>query len=229
MSAVADTIQEVPSLTRTARGLRCRRAKDRPAGPKTQARATNRFYTFAPAGGEGTCDRPAARPATRGDRSGELEASMYEDRHPTVMPNDRKRRSGRGVPAALKDRTVARAPALIGSPDTGPNPHDPSPRGRHRVPGAAARGVERAPRHPLPRVRGWHRPRRGGSRGTRAGTRPCRRSPGRCSGRAAGSRFWPRIGFPPTPSRPMSPIARARFAMPITIVEPWLCSVTSRP
>lgn len=41
--------------------------------------------------------------------------------------------------------------------------------------------------------------------------------------------FWPRSGFTPTPSRPMLPRAIARFAMPMTIVESWLCSVTQRP
>jgi hypothetical protein len=39
--------------------------------------------------------------------------------------------------------------------------------------------------------------------------------------------FWPRSGL--TPSRPMFPVAIARLAMPMTIVEPWLCSVTPRP
>ncbi len=41
--------------------------------------------------------------------------------------------------------------------------------------------------------------------------------------------FWPRSGFTPTPKRPIWPQAIARLAMPITIVEPWLCSVTPRP
>ena len=41
--------------------------------------------------------------------------------------------------------------------------------------------------------------------------------------------FWPRSGLTPTPSRPMLPVAMARLAMPMTIVEPWLCSVTPRP
>ena len=41
--------------------------------------------------------------------------------------------------------------------------------------------------------------------------------------------FWPRSGFTPTPSRPTLPVAIARLAMPMTIVEPWLCSVTPRP
>ena len=41
--------------------------------------------------------------------------------------------------------------------------------------------------------------------------------------------FWPRSGLTPTPSRPRLPVAIARFAMPITIVVPWLCSVTPRP
>ena len=33
----------------------------------------------------------------------------------------------------------------------------------------------------------------------------------------------------PTPGRPMLPVSMARLAMPMTIVEPWLCSVTPRP
>lgn len=41
--------------------------------------------------------------------------------------------------------------------------------------------------------------------------------------------FCSRSGFTPTPSRPMLPVAMARLAMPITMVEPWLCSVTPRP
>ena len=41
--------------------------------------------------------------------------------------------------------------------------------------------------------------------------------------------FWPRSGFTPTPSRPMFPVAIARLAKAITMVEPWLCSVTPRP
>lgn len=41
--------------------------------------------------------------------------------------------------------------------------------------------------------------------------------------------FCPRSGFTPTPSRPMLPVTMARFAIPITMVEPWLCSVTPRP
>ena len=41
--------------------------------------------------------------------------------------------------------------------------------------------------------------------------------------------FCPRSGFTPTPSRPMLPVTMARLAMPITIVEPWECSVTPRP
>ena len=41
--------------------------------------------------------------------------------------------------------------------------------------------------------------------------------------------FCPRSGFTPTPGRPMFPVAIARLAIPITIVEPWLCSVTPSP
>ena len=41
--------------------------------------------------------------------------------------------------------------------------------------------------------------------------------------------FWPRSGFTPTPSRPMLPVHIARFAIAMTVVEPWLCSVTPRP
>ena len=41
--------------------------------------------------------------------------------------------------------------------------------------------------------------------------------------------FCPRRGFTPTPRRPMLPVTMARLAMAITIVEPWLCSVTPRP
>ena len=41
--------------------------------------------------------------------------------------------------------------------------------------------------------------------------------------------FCPRSGLTPTPSRPMFPVAIARFAIPITMVEPWECSVTPRP
>ena len=33
----------------------------------------------------------------------------------------------------------------------------------------------------------------------------------------------------PTPSRPSIPVSTARLASPMTIVEPWLCSVTPRP
>src|SRR5215470_8150235 len=40
--------------------------------------------------------------------------------------------------------------------------------------------------------------------------------------------FCPRKGFTPTPSRPILPVAMARLAMAITVVEPWLCSVTAR-
>ena len=36
-------------------------------------------------------------------------------------------------------------------------------------------------------------------------------------------------GFTPTPSRPMLPVAIAMLAIAMTIVEPWLCSVTPRP
>ncbi len=42
--------------------------------------------------------------------------------------------------------------------------------------------------HSFSKPYGLRRSRCGGSRGTRAGTSPCRRSPGHCSGRAAGSR-----------------------------------------
>jgi len=38
--------------------------------------------------------------------------------------------------------------------------------------------------------------------------------------------FWPRSGFTPTPGRPRLPVTIARFAMPMTMVEPRLCSVT---
>ncbi len=41
--------------------------------------------------------------------------------------------------------------------------------------------------------------------------------------------FWPRSGFTPTPGRPMLPVTIARLAIAITVVEPWLCSVTPRP
>ena len=41
--------------------------------------------------------------------------------------------------------------------------------------------------------------------------------------------FWPRSGFTPTPSRPILPVAIARFASAITAVLPWLCSVTPSP
>ena len=41
--------------------------------------------------------------------------------------------------------------------------------------------------------------------------------------------FWPRSGFTPTPRLPILPVAMARFAMPITMVDPWLCSVTPSP
>ena len=47
-------------------------------------------------------------------------------------------------------------------------------------------GVERAPPELLEDVTDRRRRRRGGSRRTRAGTSPCRTSPARCSGRAAG-------------------------------------------
>ncbi|MOA34051.1 hypothetical protein D3C78_1553980 [compost metagenome] len=41
--------------------------------------------------------------------------------------------------------------------------------------------------------------------------------------------FWPRSGFTPTPGRPMLPVTMARLAIAMTVVEPWLCSVTPRP
>ena len=41
--------------------------------------------------------------------------------------------------------------------------------------------------------------------------------------------FCPRSGFTPAPSLPMLPVAMAMLAMPITMVEPWLCSVTPSP
>ncbi len=41
--------------------VRRRRAKDRPAGPETQARATEPVRTFAPARGGGACDGRAVR------------------------------------------------------------------------------------------------------------------------------------------------------------------------
>ncbi len=40
--------------------------------------------------------------------------------------------------------------------------------------------------------------------------------------------FWPRSGFTPTPSADVAG-AMAISAMPMAIVEPWLCSVTPRP
>ena len=36
-------------------------------------------------------------------------------------------------------------------------------------------------------------------------------------------------GFTPTPGRPILPVSIARLAIAITVVEPWLCSVTPRP
>ena len=41
--------------------------------------------------------------------------------------------------------------------------------------------------------------------------------------------FWPRNGFTPTPGRPTLPVSIARLAMAMTVVEPWLCSVTPNP
>ena len=41
--------------------------------------------------------------------------------------------------------------------------------------------------------------------------------------------FWPRNGFTPQPEKPMLPVAIARFAIPMTMVEPWLCSDTPSP
>ena len=41
--------------------------------------------------------------------------------------------------------------------------------------------------------------------------------------------FWPRSGFTPAPSLPTLPVAMARFAIAITVVLPWLCSVTPSP
>ena len=41
--------------------------------------------------------------------------------------------------------------------------------------------------------------------------------------------FCPRNGFTPAPRIPIFPVAMARFAIPITIVDPWLCSVTPKP
>ncbi len=41
--------------------------------------------------------------------------------------------------------------------------------------------------------------------------------------------FWPRSGFTPAPSLPMLPVAIARLAIAITVVLPWLCSVTPSP
>ena len=65
------------------------------------------------------------------------------------------------------------------------------------------------------------RRRHGGSPRTRAGRSPCRRSPAHCSVHGADSRRR-RCG-------PTLPVAMARLAMPMTMVEPWLCSVTPRP
>ena len=41
--------------------------------------------------------------------------------------------------------------------------------------------------------------------------------------------FCPLSGFTPTPRRPILPVAIAKLAMAITIVEPCECSVTPRP
>ena len=41
--------------------------------------------------------------------------------------------------------------------------------------------------------------------------------------------FCPRSGLTPTPGLPSIPQSMAKLAMPITIVEPWLCSVTPKP
>ena len=41
--------------------------------------------------------------------------------------------------------------------------------------------------------------------------------------------FCPRSGFTPTPGRPMLPVAIARLAIAMTVVDPWLCSVTPSP
>ena len=39
----------------------------------------------------------------------------------------------------------------------------------------------------------------------------------------------PGSGLTPTPLRPIFPVAIAKLAIPITIVDPWLCSVTPKP
>jgi|GEM_PF-6562969 len=41
--------------------------------------------------------------------------------------------------------------------------------------------------------------------------------------------FWLLSGFTPTPGRPILPVAMARLAIAITVVEPWECSVTPSP
>ena len=67
VTASVDMDRDGRLLTRAARGVRRRRSKDRPAGRETQARSTDRFYTFAPAAGEGACDGDAAEADTPGD------------------------------------------------------------------------------------------------------------------------------------------------------------------
>ena len=101
MSAFADTDHEVRCATRTARGFSCRRAKDDPAEPKTQARATNRFHTFAPVRDEGMRDRPAPTPATCGDTRRQVGPSKNDDvrwpKPPLSSRTEAERRSGTGV------------------------------------------------------------------------------------------------------------------------------------
>ncbi len=148
MSAMADTKREVRCATRTARGLRRRQAKDHPAGLERQAQRRGRFRTFAPAGGVGVSNRPAATPATRGDRSGRRHASMYDDREPrhrlscqqgwrhpchswAAVPNPEPR----GVRRSL------RPPANRRTNDQPPGPSAPGFRARLRRPGMTKVGA----------------------------------------------------------------------------------------
>ena len=95
-------------------------------------------------------------------------------------------------------------------------------RGVEHVGDAQARLLVERARPTAPRTsRASRRWRCGDSRRARAGTSPCRRSPARCSARAAGSRRR-RAG-----RCCRSPWRGWRCAM--TVVEPWLCSVTPRP
>ena len=145
MSAMADSHHAVRCATGTARGSRRRRTKDHPAWRQTQARATNRFPTFAPGGDEGACDRPALAPATRGDWPGRRDASMYGSDDPgpgsagarkpllplepvdrVLMATDAGAASNPANLTLLRGlaRGLSGPPPLVGRPAASLGPHD---------------------------------------------------------------------------------------------------------